>query len=104
METQRCIWHDSNAGAKKPTGEGMEFPLTAEYWAPHTTNKSGFMGAMCRWCKNRRMKWKRHKDIADARAEARQSTQEPVIVKQGEPTFIRPRFRANTGNVISIFR
>ena len=99
MELQRCIWHDSNASAKKPTGEGMDFPLTSEYWAPHTTNPSGLMGQMCLWCKNRRMKAKRHKDTADARAEAR-----PVIIKQCEHRQEMPRFHATMSNVISIYK
>ena len=99
MELQRCIWHDSPAGAKTPTGEGMDLPLTAEYWAPNKLTKSGLMTCMCRWCKNRRLKAKRHKIIADARAEA-----QPVIVKRCEPAFVRPRFHETMSNVISIYK
>ena len=99
MKLQRCIWHDSNAGAKTPTGEGMDLPLTAEYWAPNKLTKSGLMTCMCRWCKARRLKWKRRKDIADARAEAR-----PVIIKQCEHQQEMPRFHATISNVPSIFK
>ena len=102
MIMQLCIWHDSIASAKKPTGEGMMFPLTADYWAPHKTNPSGLMGTMCRRCKNRRLKAKRHANIKEARAI--QVTQEPVITVDDKPMFARQRFNANFSGIESIYK
>lgn len=97
MVLQRCLWHDSGPGARKPTGEGAMFPLTDEYWAPNKLTKSGLMTSMCRACKARRLKWTRHKDIRDAKQVA-----EPVIIER--VASIVPRFKPTVGNVISIFR